>query len=252
MDIQTGQRLASLRRAKGLSQEELAASLGLSRQAISNWERGESAPDTDNLIALSRFYGVSLDELVSRSEITNGTATHDAGAEISNGAPSDKFPVTPVSQPARARSAFLALGLAVTLSYAYYLLVARSLAMTTMDDATAMFGLTPSPGLAVMWFALEVAVMLLPYLVLAFTARRMREIGRWIWLAPAIAYIVPLAALLSFKLASGTSVGYEYSGLHAALASSVMIKADVLGIVLGCALVWWAVQPSTRLTRAST
>lgn len=64
MDLTTANRLAELRRAKGLSQEELAGSLGVSRQAVSKWERGESSPDTDNLIALARLYGVSLDALL--------------------------------------------------------------------------------------------------------------------------------------------------------------------------------------------
>ncbi|AEB07458.1 helix-turn-helix domain protein [Coriobacterium glomerans PW2] len=64
MNVQTAQRLAELRRTKGYSQEELAQRLGLSRQAISKWERAESSPDTDNLIALARLYSVSLDELV--------------------------------------------------------------------------------------------------------------------------------------------------------------------------------------------
>ena len=38
--------------------------LGVSRQAVSKWERGESSPDTDNLIALAELYGLSLDALV--------------------------------------------------------------------------------------------------------------------------------------------------------------------------------------------
>lgn len=65
MNVQIAQRLAELRRAKGYSQEALANRLGLSRQAVSKWERAESSPDTENLIALARLYGVSLDELLS-------------------------------------------------------------------------------------------------------------------------------------------------------------------------------------------
>lgn len=64
MNVEIAQRLAELRRARGFSQEGLAAELGLSRQAVSKWERSESSPDTDNLIALARLYGVSLDELL--------------------------------------------------------------------------------------------------------------------------------------------------------------------------------------------
>ncbi|WP_297214132.1 helix-turn-helix domain-containing protein [uncultured Flavonifractor sp.] len=64
MNIEIADRLVALRRAHGHSQEELAARLGVSRQAVSKWERAESSPDTDNLIALARLYGVSLDELL--------------------------------------------------------------------------------------------------------------------------------------------------------------------------------------------
>ncbi|WP_455136680.1 helix-turn-helix transcriptional regulator [Thermophilibacter sp.] len=64
MNVEIAQRLAELRRAKGYSQESLAHELGLSRQAVSKWERAESSPDTENLIALARLYGVSLDELL--------------------------------------------------------------------------------------------------------------------------------------------------------------------------------------------
>ena len=68
MNVETAQRLADLRRSKGFSQEGLAQKLGLSRQAISKWERAESSPDTENLISLARLYGVSLDELLNPSE----------------------------------------------------------------------------------------------------------------------------------------------------------------------------------------
>ena len=64
MNIEIADRLVALRREHGYSQEELAARLGVSRQAVSKWERAESSPDTDNLIALARLYGVSLDELL--------------------------------------------------------------------------------------------------------------------------------------------------------------------------------------------
>ena len=64
MNVEIAQRLAELRRKRGYSQEALANALGLSRQAVSKWERAESSPDTENLIALARQYGVSLDELI--------------------------------------------------------------------------------------------------------------------------------------------------------------------------------------------
>ena len=56
--------LIRLRKEAGLSQEELADKLAVSRQAVSKWERGEALPDTDNLIRLARLYNVSIDEIV--------------------------------------------------------------------------------------------------------------------------------------------------------------------------------------------
>ena len=67
MNIEIANRLVTLRKKNGLSQEELADKIGISRQAVSKWERAESSPDTDNLIALARLYGVSLDELLESS-----------------------------------------------------------------------------------------------------------------------------------------------------------------------------------------
>lgn len=68
MNIEIANRLVDLRKKSGLSQEELAAKLGLSRQAVSKWERAEASPDTDNLICLAKLYGVSLDTLLNTDE----------------------------------------------------------------------------------------------------------------------------------------------------------------------------------------
>ena len=71
MNIEIANRLVELRKKNGYSQEELADKLGLSRQAVSKWERAESSPDTDNLICLARLYNVSLDDLLNTSENTD-------------------------------------------------------------------------------------------------------------------------------------------------------------------------------------
>lgn len=67
MDLATANRLQQLRKINGYSQDVLAEKLGISRQAISKWERAESSPDTDNLIALAEIYGMTLDELLNTS-----------------------------------------------------------------------------------------------------------------------------------------------------------------------------------------
>lgn len=68
MTIEIADRLIKLRKKNGYSQEELADKLGLSRQAVSKWERAEASPDTDNLICLAKLYGISLDELLSTDD----------------------------------------------------------------------------------------------------------------------------------------------------------------------------------------
>jgi len=65
MNIETANRLLQLRKTNNLSQEALAEKLSVSRQAVSKWERAEASPDTDNLIALAKLYGVSLDQLLN-------------------------------------------------------------------------------------------------------------------------------------------------------------------------------------------
>ncbi len=64
MNIETANRLLQYRKQHNLSQEELAEKIGVSRQAVSKWERSEASPDTDNLISLAGVYGASPDELL--------------------------------------------------------------------------------------------------------------------------------------------------------------------------------------------
>ena len=68
MTIEIANRLVELRKKSGLSQEDLADKLGVSRQAVSKWERAESSPDTDNLICLAKIYGVSLDDILNTDQ----------------------------------------------------------------------------------------------------------------------------------------------------------------------------------------
>ena len=60
--------LISLRKRAGLTQEQLAEKIGVSRQAIANWEKGESMPDITKCIALADLYEVSVDDLVGHSD----------------------------------------------------------------------------------------------------------------------------------------------------------------------------------------
>lgn len=81
MNIEIANRLVNLRKSNNLSQEALAAKLGISRQAVSKWERAEASPDTDNLILLARLYHVSLDELLRTEDEIPIPEEKDAAGE---------------------------------------------------------------------------------------------------------------------------------------------------------------------------
>lgn len=67
--MELNEKLQELRKQKGLTQEELAELLFVSRTAISKWESGRGIPNIDSLKAISKFFSVSLDELLSGEEL---------------------------------------------------------------------------------------------------------------------------------------------------------------------------------------
>ena len=93
MNIETANRLYELRKKQGFSQEELAEKLGVSRQAVSKWERSESSPDTDNLIALAQLYGMSLDELIYGEKADKEEAKVDDASSDNKEADNDESTV---------------------------------------------------------------------------------------------------------------------------------------------------------------
>ena len=67
--MEFNQKLQELRKQKGLTQEELADALFVSRTAVSKWESGRGYPSIDSLKAISAFFSVSIDKLLSGNEI---------------------------------------------------------------------------------------------------------------------------------------------------------------------------------------
>ncbi len=77
-----GEKIHWLRKQKGLSQEELAAQITVSRQAVSKWELCESMPDVENIVQLSRLFCVSIDYLLNDElEAEAAPATARGGSE---------------------------------------------------------------------------------------------------------------------------------------------------------------------------
>ena len=66
--MKLNEKIAYYRRDRKLSQEELAAQVGVSRQAVSKWELGEASPDVNKLLALARAFGVTTDHLLNDEE----------------------------------------------------------------------------------------------------------------------------------------------------------------------------------------
>jgi transcriptional regulator with XRE-family HTH domain len=68
MNMKFQEKLFQLRKERKMSQEDLAEVVGVSRQAVQKWEAGISNPDTDNLVAISNYFGVSLDSLLKEEQ----------------------------------------------------------------------------------------------------------------------------------------------------------------------------------------
>ena len=76
--MKIGQKLKGLRVKTGLSQEKVAEQLYVSRQAISKWENDEAFPDMENMVALAKFYNVSVDYILAPEDEDKDLKTLDA------------------------------------------------------------------------------------------------------------------------------------------------------------------------------
>ena len=72
--MELNEKLQELRKSKSLTQEELAEALFVSRTAISKWEQGRGYPSIDSLKEISRFFSVSIDDLICSEEIISAAA----------------------------------------------------------------------------------------------------------------------------------------------------------------------------------
>ena len=80
-----GKNIAALRKAKGMTQDALAGQLGVTFQAVSKWENGQSCPDITMLPELSDLLGVSIDELFGRTPAAGAVAPEEAETEQASG-----------------------------------------------------------------------------------------------------------------------------------------------------------------------
>lgn len=74
-------KLIQLRKDKRMTQADLAEALNISRQAVSRWETGDALPSTENLIELSKLYGVSVDAILDNDSIEEKATEKDVREE---------------------------------------------------------------------------------------------------------------------------------------------------------------------------
>ena len=64
-NVLTGRKIAELRLSRGLTQQQLAAMMGVSHQAVSKWESGQTLPDIQTMLALTQFFGITIEQLIT-------------------------------------------------------------------------------------------------------------------------------------------------------------------------------------------
>ena len=82
--MKISEKLMNLRKTKGISQEELADKLNVTRQTISKWELDQTVPDMNKLIEISKFFEISLDELINDVETATSENTYKESATEKN------------------------------------------------------------------------------------------------------------------------------------------------------------------------
>lgn len=103
----TGEKIAALRREHKLSQEALGEKLGLSRQAVSKWEADQAVPTMDNLMELSRLFGVPVDTLLRPDAPFPAAPAEDGAGKESEDAPATPETLSAPRQPRRNKAVLI-------------------------------------------------------------------------------------------------------------------------------------------------
>jgi len=75
-------RIQSLRKSKGMSQEQLADAVGVSRQSVSKWESEQATPDLEKIMAMSELFGVTTDYILKGIEPSDTAPDHKTMADV--------------------------------------------------------------------------------------------------------------------------------------------------------------------------
>ena len=153
--VEFGERIYNLRRKSGLSQEEFAIKLGVSRQAVSKWETGQSVPDSEKAAAIGAYFGVSLDWLINGTETAEPVAQTVAEPEKQPAIVPEASEVKPVKKKAGVVRALIIAGI-ITLAFigvnalsAFIFMLAVMKSANLADPSTFYMLLIVVPGWAV-------------------------------------------------------------------------------------------------------
>lgn len=114
--------LMRLRKQKGLSQEELANEIDVSRQTVSKWELGSTTPEMDKLVQMSNFFGVSVDDLVNGDDVTSKVNNTNVKENVENKYETQNTEETK-SKKERAKNRFYAIGIVSVISIILAILI---------------------------------------------------------------------------------------------------------------------------------
>lgn len=114
--MKLAEKIQELRKKNGLSQEQLAEQLGVSRQAISKWESGQSAPDIDKIVLLSEFFRISTDYLLKQeNEVSEDSVKQE------------EYTIEVNVKMSKKAFSYLLLGIMFMMTFLFFLLLIKNL-----------------------------------------------------------------------------------------------------------------------------
>lgn len=129
--MELGKKIYDLRKSKNLSQEQLASELNVSRQTISKWENNIILPDLDNIVLISNFFDISVDELLGKEKKENITTCQENGECSQTGIKRNKMNFW-----------FVLLGLLSVCSFVIVGMILTSYLLNPVADATLIYTTT--------------------------------------------------------------------------------------------------------------
>lgn len=118
-------RLIHLRSVKGMSQEELASLLNITRQSVSKWESEQSMPESDKIIHLSEIFGVTTDYLLKGVETDSSNISLNQNSKVGADMAAEVFEILDhVHKMSRAKRMLIGLGMTATIIIVIVLLIA--------------------------------------------------------------------------------------------------------------------------------